>query len=632
MKNSVSLLLVFLCLLALASNPVDAAWKKSSKDSSAKAAVDVDDEEDTATDIAVEDEDSVTTSDVTTEIDTTSNGDVVEVNPDYDPDAFDSDDDDGYDSDDEDDIVLVSHDGQPVSAKKSIAVALRRTRKRTRKAVKFAKKYRSEITLGLTVFAFRREIRDTLIHLTKKTFIDPRTGKVSLKRLHPTSVLKLVLFVDFMRRLQGKSRAGPNDDQTRNALAMFGKTNPLLASIFNKVLHLPMYNPAFIPSIQQHYTFERINERYIKDGLALHKALHANQDSGVLKWPTSDISLSQPVSSKGNLTEVSSSSSTTDTVIILDLTKLDQSVTSMDQIRDQISFLLSQYRSVATTVGKSSMDVTEQQNTTSNSEEEEPKTIEVICLVESPGGSAADYGLAAQQLLRLRNTPGIKLTVCVDKVAASGGYMLACTGETVLAAPFAVVGSIGVLGQIVNVHELLEGWGISPIVLRGGQDKAPLGVIGEVTSEGKAKVQSMIDDTHRAFQKHVLMARPMIKISKVGNGDVWLGQDALSLGLIDRIATSDEYISERIASGARVLRMLKCHKLRFPFSRNPESVSIGTSSFRPSLLSAGASSLGESLGSLLKGASDYLLGGSSRLPNAKLVAPLVDSPKMGGVQ
>ena len=176
----------------------------------------------------------------------------------------------------------------------------------------------------------------------------------------------------------------------------------------------------------------------------------------------------------------------------------------------------------------------------------------------------------ASHLRRLRMA-GITVTVCVDKVAASGGYMIACTSTPgrLYAAPFAVLGSIGVIGQSVNIHKLLEGWGITPLVFRGGKDKAPVGLIGEVTRAGMNKVQIMVDDTHRAFKRHVAESRPIIasRIEEIATGDIWLGYDALGLGLIDRVVTSDEYLGERIRNGARILKLLKIMRGRSIFSK-----------------------------------------------------------------
>lgn len=109
--------------------------------------------------------------------------------------------------------------------------------------------------------------------------------------------------------------------------------------------------------------------------------------------------------------------------------------------------------------------------------------LEIIILLESPGGSAADYGLGASHIKRLRTEPGIKVTICVDKVAASGGYMMACmaTPGQLYCAPFAAIGSIGVIGQTLNIHNTLQNWGVKPLVFRGGKDKAPIGLVGEIT-------------------------------------------------------------------------------------------------------------------------------------------------------
>jgi ClpP class serine protease len=147
--------------------------------------------------------------------------------------------------------------------------------------------------------------------------------------------------------------------------------------------------------------------------------------------------------------------------------------------------------------------------------------------------------------------------------------MLACTSSPgrLYAAPFAVLGSIGVVGQTVNIQKTLEGWGVRPLVFRGGRDKAPIGLIGEVTKDGIAKVQDMIDDTHRAFKRHVATSRPVLasRIEELATGDVWLGYDALEVGLIDRLITSDEYIGERMAEGAQVLKLVQVVRSRNPF-------------------------------------------------------------------
>jgi len=147
---------------------------------------------------------------------------------------------------------------------------------------------------------------------------------------------------------------------------------------------------------------------------------------------------------------------------------------------------------------------------------------------------------------------------------------MACTSSPgrLYAAPFAVVGSIGVIGQTVNIHSALESWGVKPLVFRGGKHKAPVGLIGEVSDEGMKTIQTMIDKTHNAFKRHVLAARPKLakQIDDVATGDVWLGCDALDVGLIDRVITSDEYIQQRLRNGVRVLKLINYDKRRFHFA------------------------------------------------------------------
>lgn len=152
---------------------------------------------------------------------------------------------------------------------------------------------------------------------------------------------------------------------------------------------------------------------------------------------------------------------------------------------------------------------------------------------------------------------------------------MACTATPgrLFVAPFAVVGSIGVIGQSINIHKVLEGWGVTPLVFRGGKDKAPLGLIGEVTDESIAKVQDMVDTIHTAFKQHVAAARPVIsnRIDELATGDIWLGGTAVDVGLADRVVTSDEYIGERMRDGARVLKLIRYERPRFPFGISSSS-------------------------------------------------------------
>jgi len=160
--------------------------------------------------------------------------------------------------------------------------------------------------------------------------------------------------------------------------------------------------------------------------------------------------------------------------------------------------------------------------------------------------------------------------------------MIGCCANRLYAAPFAVLGSIGVYSESFNVHRLLEGWGVQSLTFRGGRGKAPLSMIGEVTKEGMRKVQDMIDDTHRAFKRHVVESRPSLRdrIEDIAQGDIWLGYDAIEKDLIDRIITSDEYIGELMQSGARVLKL--CRMVRQGLFSRPSASSTQTATTKSS--------------------------------------------------
>jgi serine protease SohB len=172
-----------------------------------------------------------------------------------------------------------------------------------------------------------------------------------------------------------------------------------------------------------------------------------------------------------------------------------------------------------------------------------PKDEVVLCL-ESPGGMVHTYGLAASQLTRITQKE-IPLTVIVDAVAASGGYMMACIGTKILAAPFAVVGSIGVVAQLPNFHRLLEKNDIDVEVFTAGEHKRTVTMFGENTEKGKAKFIEELEDTHTLFKSFVSEHRPQVNISEVATGEAWYGQRAIEKNLIDDIQTSDEYLMSK---------------------------------------------------------------------------------------
>lgn len=171
---------------------------------------------------------------------------------------------------------------------------------------------------------------------------------------------------------------------------------------------------------------------------------------------------------------------------------------------------------------------------------------EVLVRLESPGGVVHGYGLAASQLDRIRKR-NIRLTVAVDKVAASGGYMMACVADRILAAPFAILGSIGVVGQVPNFHRLLEKHEIDIELHTAGEYKRTLTMFGENTERGREKFVQDLEEIHQLFKAFVSQYRPQLNIDSVATGEIWFGRQALERQLVDEIMTSDEYLQTQMA-------------------------------------------------------------------------------------
>lgn len=172
---------------------------------------------------------------------------------------------------------------------------------------------------------------------------------------------------------------------------------------------------------------------------------------------------------------------------------------------------------------------------------------EIVVRIDSPGGAVNGYGLAAAQLHRIRNK-GITLTACIDKMAASGGYLMACVANQIIAAPFAIIGSIGVVAQIPNFHKWLKKNDIEVELLTAGEYKRTLTLFAENTEKGRKKFQEDLEQIHQTFKDYVLDNREELDIKKVATGEHWLAKDALDLKLVDVIKTSDEYLSEKMDS------------------------------------------------------------------------------------
>lgn len=168
---------------------------------------------------------------------------------------------------------------------------------------------------------------------------------------------------------------------------------------------------------------------------------------------------------------------------------------------------------------------------------------QVLVRLENSGGTVHEHGFAASQLTRLKQH-GLKLVVAVDKVAASGGYLMACVADRLIAAPFAIVGSIGVLAQLPNFHRLLEEKGVDFEQITAGRYKRTLTMFGENTDEGRAKLKEQVEEIHELFKAQIREHRPQVDVEGVATGEHWHGVRALELKLVDELKTSDDVLLE----------------------------------------------------------------------------------------
>jgi serine protease SohB len=179
---------------------------------------------------------------------------------------------------------------------------------------------------------------------------------------------------------------------------------------------------------------------------------------------------------------------------------------------------------------------------------------EVLVKITSPGGVVHGYGYAASQLVRLKEK-GLKLTVAVDKVAASGGYLMAVVADQLLAAPFAIIGSVGVIAQIPNFNRFLKEKGVDFEQVTSGEYKRTLTLFGENTPAGREKMQEQLESIHQQFKQFIRHQRPQVNIEEIATGDHWLGEEAKRLYLVDTLQTSDAYILEAFHTGRALFQI-----------------------------------------------------------------------------
>jgi serine protease SohB len=266
---------------------------------------------------------------------------------------------------------------------------------------------------------------------------------------------------------------------------------------------------------QKSFDIELLHEKYKDQAQALKQALLSDSD---LKTEKKRLKKEEKEKSKRADEKKSR-------IFVIDFLKGDIKASASENLREEVSTVLG----VAT-----SQD-------------------EVVVNVESPGGLVHSYGFAAAQLLRIRDA-GIPLTICVDQVAASGGYLMACTGNKILAAPFALIGSIGVVAQVPNFNKVLKKYDVDYKEYTAGDYKRTVSLFGEITEKGEAKFKEQLEVTHELFKSFVSANRPKMDIAQVATGEFWYGELALKLGLVDEIKTSDDYLLAK-AKNHQIIRI-----------------------------------------------------------------------------
>jgi hypothetical protein len=262
--------------------------------------------------------------------------------------------------------------------------------KRVKRAAKYLKRHRVQLLVAVAIYAFRKEVGVLIWQMLSTPVYDP-AKKLTTRRIDVTKTLtaglKIYIFVFLMRQLQNQTGEEGSSSVMDLLLLALGGRNPIIPLFLTR-----LRSSTCAPVIQQHFVFERLNDRYEKDGLALQKAIDPQQIK-YRPW--------------------SPSQQKKDVAILMDLTGLDTSLSQLDTLRDSVSFLVSQHGIPSVSSNSSTMPNTSHGDFNLNQQ------VEVIVLLESPGGQPSNYALASQQMLRLRKQ-GIKVTICVDKVAASG--------------------------------------------------------------------------------------------------------------------------------------------------------------------------------------------------------------------
>ncbi|KZX82185.1 hypothetical protein A3715_00045, partial [Oleiphilus sp. HI0009] len=178
---------------------------------------------------------------------------------------------------------------------------------------------------------------------------------------------------------------------------------------------------------------------------------------------------------------------------------------------------------------------------------------EVFLRLESPGGTITGYGLASQQLIRLREA-GIRLVVSVDEIATSGGYMMAAVGDRIIASPTSMLGSIGVIMEVPNFYNLLDRAGVQFHQFTAGKHKRLVSMTNKIGDAAKDQINQDLEKSHELFKNHVHTYRNSVNLESVSHGDVWSAKYCLDNKLVDDLMTSEAYLFDR-ASRANIFHI-----------------------------------------------------------------------------
>jgi serine protease SohB len=164
----------------------------------------------------------------------------------------------------------------------------------------------------------------------------------------------------------------------------------------------------------------------------------------------------------------------------------------------------------------------------------------VVIRVSSPGGLVMEYGYLYEQTRRLRSA-GIPVTAIIDQVGASGGYLMVLPAEKIIVGELSLIGSVGVVSLVINVHDALQRWGVRPFEVTAGEYKRTLSPFSEVTPEKERAFAEELAQIHDAFRHIVTEWRPSVDEALL-NGRAWIGRQAVEAKLADEVGNSNEYL------------------------------------------------------------------------------------------